>query len=306
MSKMINLKYDDVESQRLDKYLVERFPDFSRTRLQAIIRDGLVSINGSPEIKGGTKIEKGFEISITFPIIKEINLVPEEISLDIIFENSDLMVVNKPAGMVVHPATGHLTGTLVHAALYHAPDLEDVSGEHRPGVVHRLDKDTSGIILIAKNEKTQRFLQDQFRKRSVHKTYYALTDGHPPTPTGRVEAPIGRDPSHRKKMAIVPIVHGKEAVTEYKVLEKFQHHALIAAYPQTGRTHQVRLHMAFLGCPLVGDRIYGHRKQLLEANRQMLHAYQLEIIIPGETTPRVFEAPIPEDMKQLLQELKHH
>jgi 23S rRNA pseudouridine1911/1915/1917 synthase len=306
MSKVINLKFDYPENQRLDKFLVDEFPDFSRSRLQALIRDGMVSVKGVPVIKGGIKLDKGTEISITFPQIEEITLVPEEIPLDIIFENNDLMIVNKPAGMVVHPAFGHLTGTLVHAVLHHTPDLEDMGMDQRPGVVHRLDKDTSGLILIAKNDNSQRFLQDQFRKRSVHKTYYALTDGHPPTPTGRVEAPIGRDPANRKHMAIVPILRGKEAVTEYKVIEKFQHHALIEAYPQTGRTHQVRLHLAFLGCPIVGDRVYGHRKQLLAADRHMLHAFQIEIILPGETTPRIFQAPIPTDMKQLLQELKHH
>ncbi len=305
MSNIFYLKFDSPESQRLDKYLVDQFPDFSRSRLQSFIRDGLVSINGTPVIKGGVKLEKGSEISITIPPIAESTLVPEQIHLDIVFENSDLMIVNKQAGMVVHPASGHLTGTLVHAALNHAPGLEGVGGEQRPGVVHRLDKDTSGIILLAKNDKAHRFLQDQFRSRSVQKTYYALTDGHPPTPSGRVEAPIGRDPSHRKQMAIVPLKRGREAVTEYKVIEKFDQHALIAAYPHTGRTHQVRLHLAFLGCPIVGDRVYGHRKQHLIVERQMLHAYQIEFILPGETSPRIFQAPIPEDMQRLLQQLRH-
>jgi 23S rRNA pseudouridine1911/1915/1917 synthase len=265
----------------------------------------MVCVNGKPVLKGGINLEKGSEISITIPPIVKSDLIPEQIPLDIIFENADLMIVNKPAGMVVHPASGHLFGTLVHAALNYAPDMEGVGGEHRPGVVHRLDKDTSGLILLAKNDKAHRFLQDQFRKRSVHKTYYALTDGFPPTPTGRVEAPIGRDPSHRKKMAIVPISRGRESVTEYKVIEKFDQHALIAAYPHTGRTHQIRLHLAFLGCPIVGDRIYGHRKQLLDADRQMLHAYQIEFILPGDSTPQIFQAPIPEDMNQLLRELRH-
>jgi 23S rRNA pseudouridine1911/1915/1917 synthase len=305
MNNIFNLKFDLTESQRLDKYLVDQFPDFSRSRLQTFIRGGMVCVNGKPVLKGGINLEKGSEISITIPPIVESDLIPEQIPLDIVFENADLMIVNKPAGMVVHPASGHLSGTLVHAALNYAPDLEGVGGEHRPGVVHRLDKDTSGLILLAKNDKAHRFLQDQFRKRSVHKTYYALTDGFPPTPTGRVEAPIGRDPSHRKKMAIVPISRGRESVTEYKVIEKFDQHALIAAYPHTGRTHQIRLHLAFLGCPIVGDRIYGHRKQLLDADRQMLHAYQIEFILPGDSTPQIFQAPIPEDMNQLLRELRH-
>jgi len=300
------LIYDFQDNKRLDKFLVEKFPEYSRSRLQTIIHDGLVFINGKIAIKGGESLEKGDEIMITFPEITQSGLIPEEIPLSIIFENSDLLVINKPAGMVVHPASGHLTGTLVHAALNLAPDMEGVGGEHRPGVVHRLDKDTSGLILLAKNDKTHRFIQDQFRKRSVHKTYYALTEGFPPTPTGRIEAPIGRDPSHRKQMAIVPIQRGREAITEYKVLEKFGQQALVAAYPQTGRTHQIRLHLAFLGCPIVGDRVYGLKKQQVDAKRQMLHAYQIEFLLPGETNPRVFQAPIPEDMQALIDKLRQH
>ncbi|MDO9088068.1 MAG: RluA family pseudouridine synthase [Anaerolineaceae bacterium] len=304
MSTLHDLKFTSPNPLRLDKFLVEKFPDFSRSRLQNFIHNGFVLVNGKQVIKGGLSLESGDEISISIPPIKGSNLIPEEIPLDIIFENDDMMVVNKQAGMVVHPASGHLSGTLVHAALNHAPELEGIGGEHRPGVVHRLDKDTSGLILIAKNDKAHRFLQDQFRKRSVQKTYYALTDGFPPTPVGRIEAPIGRDPSHRKKMAIVPLSRGREAVTEYKTIEKYENHSLIAAYPHTGRTHQIRIHLAFLGCPILGDRIYGRRKILLEANRQMLHAYQIEIVLPGEDSPRLFQAPLPDDMNQIILELR--
>lgn len=304
MEEVFKFSFTEPKPVRLDKFLVSQFPDFSRSRLQAFIGDGRVSINEKLALKGGVNLEKGDEIIISIPPIAEGKLVAEEIPLDIVFENQDLIVVNKPAGMVVHPASGHLTGTLVHAALHHAPDMEGVGGEHRPGVVHRLDKDTSGLILLAKNDKTHRYLQDQFRNRSVQKTYYALTDGFPPTPKGRVEAPIGRDPSHRKKMAIVPISRGREAVTEYKVLERFENNALVAAFPHTGRTHQIRLHLAFLECPIVGDQVYGHKKRSLEAKRQMLHAYQIQIIIPGDTTPRIFQAPIPDDMDQIINKLK--
>lgn len=306
MKDVHQLLFGQQENQRLDKFLVEKLPNFSRSRLQAFIRDGLVLVNGKQVLKGGTNLEKGDQVTISIPPVIESDLVPEKIPLDIVFENSDVMVVNKPAGMVVHPASGHLSGTLVHAALNHAPGMEGVGGEHRPGVVHRLDKDTSGLILLAKNDRSHRFLQDQFRKRSVHKTYYALTDGFPPTPIGRVEAPIGRDPSHRKQMAIVPIQRGREAVTEYKVIEKFDQNALIAAFPHTGRTHQIRLHLSFLGAPIVGDRVYGHRKQNLDAKRQMLHALEIDIILPGETKPRSFHAPLPEDMSNLIEQLRHH
>lgn len=304
MEKKLEFQYELDKPNRLDKFLVEKLADFSRSRIQNFIRDEHVLINQKTALKGGVLVEKGDFIQITIPPVMDSGLIPEEIPLDILFENEDLLVVNKPAGMVVHPAAGHSTGTLVHAVLSHVPDLEGVGGEHRPGIVHRLDKDTSGIILIAKNDRTHRFLQDQFRVRSVHKTYYALTDGFPPTNVGRIEAPIGRDPSHRKQMAIVPIQRGREATTEYKVMEKFASHSLIAAHPHTGRTHQIRLHLAFIGCPIVGDRIYGHRKQSLPANRQMLHAHQIEFTLPGESTPRSFTAPLPDDMNELIQKLK--
>ena len=219
MEKKLEFRYELDKPNRLDKFLVEKLADFSRSRIQNFIRDEHVLINQKTALKGGVLVEKGDFIQITIPPVMDSGLIPEEIPLDILFENEDLLVVNKPAGMVVHPAAGHSTGTLVHAVLSHVPDLEGVGGEHRPGIVHRLDKDTSGIILIAKNDRTHRFLQDQFRVRSVHKTYYALTDGFPPTNVGRIEAPIGRDPSHRKQMAIVPIQRGREATTEYKVME---------------------------------------------------------------------------------------
>ncbi len=231
-------------------------------------------------------------------------LVGEDIPLDIIFENDDLLVVNKPAGMVVHPAAGHDTGTLVHAVLGYAPDIEGIGGEERPGVVHRLDKETSGLILLAKNDHAHRWLQDQFRLRKVEKTYLALVDGAPPTPSGRVEAPIGRDPSHRKKMAIMPPGKGREAVSEYITLESFEKHTLLEFHPLTGRTHQIRLHCMFLECPIVGDKIYGHRKQLIALDRHFLHAVRLKIVLPGEEDMQTFEAPLPDKLSEILDELR--
>lgn len=304
LDKVLAFSFDLQEPLRLDKFLVLKLPEFSRSRLLNYIRDGKVLINQKPVNKGGVIIEKGDLIQISIPPIKDSSLVAEEIPIDIIFENKDLIVINKSAGIVVHPAAGHSTGTLVHAILNHVPDLEGVGGEHRPGIVHRLDKDTSGIILVAKNDRTHHFLQNQFRNREVHKTYYALVDGFPPTNIGRIEAPIGRDPSHRKKMAIVQLQRGREAITEYKVIEKFSQHTLIAAHPHTGRTHQIRLHLSFLGCPIVGDSIYGIRKSTLPVKRHMLHAYQIEVTLPGEATPRLFTAPLPEDMDQIIHTLK--
>jgi 23S rRNA pseudouridine1911/1915/1917 synthase len=302
--QLYRFTYQEEEDQRLDKFLVTCLPDLSRSRIQGLIRDGFVKVDGIPVVKSGQMAEKGQLIELRLPPAVPTDLVPESIPLDIVFENDDLMVVNKPAGMVVHPAAGHSSGTLVHAALAHAPEMEGINGEERPGVVHRLDKDTSGLILLAKNDRAQRWLQDQFRLRKVDKIYLALVDGHPPTPQGRVEAPVGRDPSHRKQMAVVPLARGREAVTEYFTKESFLHHTLVEAHPFTGRTHQIRLHMAFLGCPIVGDRLYGHKHLTLAIDRQFLHAARLTIVLPGEKKPRTFEAPLPADLTQVLDLLR--
>ncbi|HXQ36197.1 MAG TPA: RNA pseudouridine synthase, partial [Anaerolineales bacterium] len=179
-----------------------------------------------------------------------------------------------------------------------------IGGEERPGVVHRLDKETSGLILLAKNERAHRWLQDQFRLRKVEKIYVALVDGRPPTPTGRVETYIGRDPRHRKKMAIVSEHKGREAISEYKTIESFKDHTLLEFHPLTGRTHQIRLHCAFLGCPIVGDEIYGRKKTSVEIERHFLHAYCLKIVLPGEKESRIFEAVLPDDLENVLSALR--
>jgi 23S rRNA pseudouridine1911/1915/1917 synthase len=214
------------------------------------------------------------------------------------------MVVNKPAGMVVHPSPGHNSGTLVHAVLGHVPELEGIGGEERPGIVHRLDKETSGLIVIAKNEQAHRWLQDQFRNRTVDKIYLALVDGKPPTPSGRIEAPIGRNGTQRKLMSVVPLEKGRVAVSEYKTLESFPEHTLLEVHPLTGRTHQIRVHMAFLGCPISGDTVYGKKKATVKLDRHFLHAYKLKIILPGEQKPRVFEAGLPEELEAVLKMLR--
>ncbi len=228
------------------------------------------------------------------------DILPEEIPLDIVFENDDLMIVNKPAGMVVHPALGHSRGTLVNAVLAHLPDLKGIGGERRPGVVHRLDKDTSGLIILAKNDQAYNSLQSQFKNRKVRKVYLALVEGCPPTPEGRIDAPIGRDPSHRKKMAVVTAQKGRQALTEYLTLERFPRNTLLEVHPLTGRTHQIRIHLAFLGCPVVGDLLYGRRRQTIALDRQFLHAARLTIRLPGERIERTFEAPLPQDLANVL------
>jgi 23S rRNA pseudouridine1911/1915/1917 synthase len=292
------------EAERLDKVLVAHLPQLSRSRLQGLIKDGYVQVQDATVTKTGFVVVRGMPISVLLPPPEPSNLVPEDIPLDILFENRDVLVVNKPAGMVVHPSAGHADGTLAHAALAHAPQMEGVGGELRPGIVHRLDKDTSGIILIAKNDIAHRWLQDQFRLRKVEKVYLALVDGRPPTPEGRIEAAIARDPSHRKKMAVVPPDRGREAVSEYRTLEEFRNYTLLEVHPLTGRTHQIRLHLAFLGCPVSGDTVYGHRKSSLALSRHFLHAARISLKLPGETRERVFEAPLPDELRKALETIR--
>ena len=302
--RVLNFHFDKKAPERLDKYLVELLQEFSRSRIQALIAEGFVDVNGHAAKKSGQTLESGSHVTVRIPPPAPTNLIAEDIPLDIVFENNDLIVVNKPAGMVVHPAAGHSSGTLVNAMLGYEPDIEGIGGEERPGVVHRLDKETSGLILLAKNERAHRWLQDQFRLRRVEKTYLALVDGKPPTPSGRVETFIGRDPSHRKRMAIVSESRGREALSEYKTVESFANHTLLEFHPLTGRTHQIRLHCAFLGCPIVGDEIYGRKKSTVEIDRHFLHAYRLRIILPGEKEKRLFEAPLPDELERVLISLR--
>jgi len=302
--RILNFRFDKKTPERLDKFLVGQLQEFSRSRIQALIADGFVDVDGHAAKKAGQTLESGSQVTVRIPPPASTELVAEEIPLDIVFENDDLIVVNKPAGMVVHPAAGHSSGTLVNAMLGYDPEIEGIGGEERPGVVHRLDKETSGLILLAKNERAHRWLQDQFRLRKVEKTYLALVDGKPPTPSGRVETYIGRDPSHRKRMANVPESRGREAVSEYKTVESFRNHTLLEFHPFTGRTHQIRLHCAFLGCSIVGDEVYGRKKSTVEIDRHFLHAYRLKIVLPNEKTSRVFEAPLPEELADVLSKLR--
>ena len=302
--RLVELEYTDKEEARLDHFLVEELPEFTRTRLQGLIAKEMVTVNGIIAKKNGLKLSQGALIILRIPVAQKTELIPENIPLNILFENDDVLVINKAAGMVVHPSAGHLTGTLVHAALAHAPEIEGISGEIRPGVVHRLDKDTSGIIIMAKNDKAMQWLQEQFMARSVKKSYFALVDGAPPTPTGRVEAPIGRDPAHRKKMAVLSPGKGREAISEYKTLESFPDHTLLEVSILTGRTHQIRLHCAFVGAPVVGDSLYGRRKQKVKVPRQFLHAAHLTLTLPNETEPRTFKAVLPNELESVLEELR--
>ena len=291
------------DENRLDKFLTGQLPGQSRSRLQEIIKDGGVAVNDAVVKKTGLMLETGDKVSIQIPEAVPLNLEPEAIPLETVFENENLVIINKPAGMVVHPAPGHSSGTLVHAVLGNFDDLQGIGGEIRPGIVHRLDKDTSGLIIIAKNEKAHRWLQDQFRLRKVEKIYLALVDGKPPTPAGRVEAAIARDMTHRKQMAVVSEGRGRSAVTEYRTMQQFSQHTLLEVHPLTGRTHQIRLHMAFLGCPIVGDLVYGRKKATLEIERHFLHAHKISILLPDESEARTFSVALPPDLQAILDKL---
>ena len=300
----LSYRYEGDSATRLDKFLVTKLPEFSRTRLQALIENGSILVDERVVHKSSQLITQGNMIEVHIPPTEITELVPEDIPLDIIYEDEDLMVVNKPAGMVVHPAAGHQTGTLVHAALAHAPEMSGIGGEKRPGVVHRLDKDTSGLILLAKNDQAHRWLQEQFRLRKTIKTYIALVDGNTPTPSGRIEAPVGRDNVHRKMMAVTSLKKGRDAVSEYKTLEAFREHTLLEVHPLTGRTHQIRLHLRFIGCPVAGDEVYGHQHSTIPIDRHFLHAARLTILLPGEVKARTFEAALPMELEGVLERLR--
>lgn len=294
----------DPPGGRLDLVLVSLLSELSRSRVQQLIHQAMVTVDGAVPKKTGVRLEGGERIDVRIPEVAPSELVAEPLPLDVLFENSDVMVVNKPAGMVVHPSPGHVHGTLVHAALAHAPDIRGIGGEMRPGVVHRLDKDTSGLILLAKHDQSLRYLQSAFKERRVDKRYIALVDGSPPTPNGRVEAAIGRDPAQRKRMAIRPPAKGRLAETSYTTERSFAEHTLLEVQPLTGRTHQIRVHLAFLGCPVVGDVVYGRKRPTIQLHRQFLHAARLTLRLLGDQEPTTFVAPLPEELVVVLHELE--
>ncbi len=303
--QVLVFQFDETGSHRLDHFLVSQMPDYSRSYLQALIGNELVKIDDMIAQKSGMKLEGVHVIEVRIPPFEPTKLIPENIPLDIVYEDEDVIVVNKPAGMVVHPSVGHNHGTLIHAVIAHAPVIEGVGGVVQPGLVHRLDKNTSGLIILAKNDLTHRFLQNQFKQREVEKRYIALVDGSPPTPEGRVEAPISRDPRTRQRMAIVSEEKGRIAVSEYRTLEPFQKHTLLEVKILTGRTHQIRLHLSFIKCPVVGDTVYGFKRPTVQISRQFLHAAYLGLTLPGQSRQSIFRAPLPDELEQVLEVLRY-
>lgn len=298
----------DTPKQRLDKFVLDQVEGMSRTQVQALIKDGLVTVDGKTE-KAGFKFKGGETVSITLlEDDEETSIEPEDIELNIVYEDDDLAVINKPAGMVVHPGIGNLTGTLVHALLGRYPELADMMDddetEERLGIVHRLDKGTSGLMVIARKKEALLNLMAQFQERTVDKIYLALLEKTPKTPVGRVDAPIARDPRQRKRMWVNR--DGKSAVTEFTVIDdNFQENrTLVKLNLLTGRTHQIRVHMAFIGCPVVGDAVYGFRKQRLKLKRQFLHAAELAFDHPTTGERMEFSEPLPAQLQNILDKLR--
>lgn len=295
-TKLIIIK--EGEKGRLDKVLAERFTDYSRSQLQKWIAKGLVTVNGQVAVDK-YKVRPGDKVSVTPAKPQKISLEPEKIPLDIVYEDEDLLVVNKPQGMVVHPAPGHPNHTLVNALLYHCP-LSTINGEFRPGIVHRIDKDTSGLLMVAKNDQTHRSLAHQLKEKTTKREYVALVHGQIKTDHGTIDAPLGRSKRDRKKQAIV--ADGRHAVTHFRVLKRYRHYTLVACRLETGRTHQIRVHMASIGHPLAGDPLYGPRKTL-PGKGQYLHARLLGFKHPRTGKDMLFTAPLPAWFQQMLDHL---
>lgn len=309
----VKIQVDEAdEGKRLDLYIAGRLA-LSRSAAQRLIDEGHALVAGE-RAKAARRVRAGDVVVVSVPDPKPLDVVAEDLPLDILYEDSDIIVVNKPRGLVVHPAAGNWSGTLVNALLAHCSDLSGIGGKIRPGIVHRLDKDTSGVIVAAKNDPAHLALARDLREHAVEKTYLAIVHGVPRDERGTVNAPIGRHPIHRKKMAVVPEGRGRAAVTEYEVLEALGMDALVKVHPVTGRTHQIRVHLAHIGHPIVGDPVYGGRARGRAAaaaaaaaaglSGQALHAASISLDHPRTRERMTFSAPLPEDMQRLLARLR--
>ncbi|WP_454192064.1 RluA family pseudouridine synthase [Paenibacillus sp. Marseille-Q7038] len=291
----------DYAKERIDKYITESMDDISRSQVQLWIADGHVTVNGA-KVKSNYKLGEGDRITVIVPEPMAVEIIPENIPLHVVYEDASVIVVNKQRGLVVHPAPGHTSGTLVNALMYHCKDLSGINGELRPGIVHRIDKDTSGLLMAAKNDKAHASLAAQLKEHSVNRRYIALVHGHVQHDQGTVDAPIGRDTSDRK-MFTVTDRNSKEAITHFTVLERLGDYTLLELKLETGRTHQIRVHMKFIGHPLVGDPMYGRNKGI-KMNGQALHAQTLGFVHPDTGEQMEFTAPLPQDMEDVLASLR--
>ncbi|ACJ34170.1 RluA family pseudouridine synthase [Anoxybacillus flavithermus] len=290
------------DGERIDKVIAELNEQWSRSQVQQWLKEGHVLVNGKA-VKPNYKCHVDDEVVISIPSPEPLDVAPEPIPLDIYYEDADVLVVNKPRGMVVHPAPGHMHGTLVNALLAHCQDLSGINGVLRPGIVHRIDKDTSGLLMVAKNDLAHESLVNQLVNKTVTRKYVAIVHGVIPHDYGTIDAPIGRDPRDRQSMAVVE--NGKEAVTHFRVLERFEHYTFVECQLETGRTHQIRVHMKYIGYPLAGDPKYGPRKTL-PIDGQALHAGVLGFQHPRTGEYLQFEAPIPHEFERLLDMLRNN
>ena len=287
----------NTEGQRIDRYLSDELEDRSRSYIQKIMKEGYVKVNQKP-VKSNYRLSFGDSVEVTLPEAKEPDIVPENIPLDILYEDQDIIMINKPKQMVVHPAPGHYSGTLVNALMYHCGDeLSGINGCMRPGIVHRIDMDTTGSLVVCKNDKAHQSLSEQLKVHSIRRIYVAIVHGNIKEDSGTVNAPIGRHPTDRKKMS-THCKNGRDAVTHYKVVEEKNGHSLVSLILETGRTHQIRVHMQYLGFPLVGDYLYNPDMEYI--HRQALHSWKLSFIHPITREPMEFTAELPDDMKKIL------
>ncbi len=293
----------DRDGERLDLFIARRLSELTRSRVRKLIDEGAVSIDGETPRKAGVKLTAGQRVRVSPPPPKPSTLQPEPMSLSIIYEDGDLLVIDKPAGLAVHPSPGHSSHTLVNGILAHCPDLSGIGGEGRPGIVHRLDKDTSGLIIVAKNDAAHVSLSRQLKERKVEKTYLALVEGRIEPAEGIIDAPIGRDPRHRKRMAVVD--RGRDARTRYRLLREVAGRSLVEVRPETGRTHQIRVHLASIGFPICGDALYGRGAAPAGLARQFLHAHRLVFRHPATGERLELEAPLAEDLAAALAEMEN-
>ncbi len=293
-----SVSYEDI-GKRIDQFLANTDFQLSRARVQALIREGLVTVN-EKVVKCSYKLKLKDTIRVIVPPEKPLELEPEYVNFDVIYEDQDVLVIDKPAGLVIHPAPGHYHGTLVHGLIYRCEDLAGIGGVLRPGIVHRLDKDTSGIMIVAKNDFSHRSLVEQFKNCMIEKEYWALVHGPIKGEEGRIEFPIGRHPVKRKQMCVLDT--GKKAITLWKKISDLSNISLVAVYPKTGRTHQIRVHFSYIGHPVVGDPVYGRKKDIC-ASRQMLHAKRIIFYHPRTGKKMEFCAYVPKDMKKMFVEL---
>lgn len=292
------------DGERIDKFLTGEMADFSRSYIQKLIKEGHVLVNGVP-VKANYKLSFDDIVAAEIPELTEPDILPEDIPLDLLYEDADILVVNKPKGMVVHPAAGHYSGTLVNALMYHCKgNLSGINGVMRPGIVHRIDMDTTGSLIVCKNDAAHQSLAAQLKEHSIKRVYHAVVCGNLKEDEGTVDAPIGRHPVERKKMSINH-KNGREAITHYRVLERFGNYTYIACQLETGRTHQIRVHMASIHHPLLGDTVYGPQKCSFSLTGQTLHAKILGIQHPRTGEYMEFDAPLPEYFEDLLKRLRH-